>query len=504
MRYLGVVAALMAATPAAAQGVVDRPIAALAGQSSEKLVTAYLARIRQLNPKLRAVIALNPEARRQARALDAERRAGRVRGPLHGVPMLIKDNIDTAENATTAGSLALVANVTGRDAPLVARLRAAGAVILGKANLSEWANIRSSRSISGWSATGGQVRNPYALDRTPCGSSGGSGVAVAASLAAAAIGTETNGSVVCPASINGVVGLKPTVGLVSRTHVVPISHSQDTAGPMARSVRDAALLFSAMIGPDAADPATADAAAHVLDYAAGLSADALRGKRVAVLRPAMSPALTATYDAALATLTAAGATLVEVKVPRPDLGDAPLTILLTELKVDLNAYLASAAPGVKARTLADVIAFDDANAAREMPYFGQELFLRAEATKGLADPDYVAALAKVRRLTREAIEGVLSEAKADFYVTPTTGAAWLIDPVNTDSGGGGPSASGLPAIAGWPHLTVPMAQVSGLPVGLSFIGRAYSEATLLDAGFAFEAARGTLPGPTYRATVPLP
>ncbi len=504
MRILAAAMMMALAAPVAAQAVVDRPIADLAGVSSERLTRAYLKRIATLNPRLRAVIAINPQAVAQARALDAERRTGRVRGPLHGVPILIKDNIDTAENATTAGSLALADNRTARDAPLVARLRAAGAVILGKANLSEWANIRSSRSISGWSGTGGQVRNPYALDRTPCGSSSGSGVAVAASLAAAAIGTETNGSVVCPASVNGVVGLKPTVGLVSRTHVVPISHSQDTAGPMARSVRDAGLLFSAMIGPDAADPATADAARHVRDYAAGLSPDALRGKRVAVLRPAMSPAMTATYDAALAKLTAAGATLVEVKVPRPDFGDAPLTILLTELKVDLNAYLATTAPAVRSRTLGDVIAFDTANAAREMPYFGQELFLRAEATKGLGDPDYLSALAKAQRLAREAITDVLTEAKADFYVTPTTGPAWLIDPVNTDAGGGGPSASGLPAIAGWPHLTVPMGQVSGLPVGLSFIGRAFSEQDLLAAGFAFEAARGPLPGPIYRERVPLP
>ncbi|WP_375271615.1 amidase family protein, partial [Sphingomonas sp.] len=335
---------VVAAPPAAARTAVveERSIeqvqaAMTAGRAtSVELTRAYLARIAAMDrrgPTLRSIIALNPDAVAQARALDAERRAGRVRGPLHGVPVLIKDNVETADRtATTAGSFALAANVTRRDAPLVARLRAAGAVILGKTNLSEWANIRSDRSMSGWSAVGGLVRNPYALDRTACGSSSGSGAAVAASFAAAAVGTETDGSITCPSSVNGLVGFKPTLGLASRTHVVPISHSQDTAGPMARSVRDAALLLSAMSAPDPADPATAGT--QVRDYTAGLSAAALSGMRVGVIRPeGLSPDLAARFDAALGVLRASGATLVEVTPPKLDgLGEAEFQVLLTELK----------------------------------------------------------------------------------------------------------------------------------------------------------------------------
>lgn len=505
-------AAAMLASPAVAQrrvAVEELSLADLSARlasratTSEAATRAYLDRIARIDrkgPTLRSVIAVNPDALAQARALDAERKAGRVRGPLHGVPILVKDNIETADRVpTTAGSLALKDNLTARDAPVIARLRAAGAVILGKTNLSEWANIRSTRSMSGWSAVGGQVRNPYALDRTPCGSSSGTGSAVAASLAAGGLGTETNGSVVCPASINGLVGLKPTVGAVSRTRIVPISHSQDTAGPMTRSVRDAALLFTAMIGADPADAATKEADARKLDYAAGLSVDALRGKRIAVLRQDLSPDLSALYDAALAKLTAAGAVLVDVKAPRADLGDAPLTILLTELKADLNAYLADAAPAVQARTLAQVIAFNDAQAGAEMPYFGQELFVRAEATKGLSDPAYLAALAKAQKASRDAIAAILAEANADLYVAPTTGPGWLIDPVHGDSYEG-PSASGLPAIAGYPHLTVPMGTVDSLPAGLSFIGRPWTEQQLLAAGYAFEQASRARIAPRYLPT----
>ncbi len=459
--------------------------------SSEKLVRAYLARIAAIDrkgPTLRAVIATNPQAIAEARLLDAERRAGKLRGPLHGIPVLVKDNIDTVGMATTAGSLALKDNMTNRDAPLVARLRAAGAIILGKANLSEWANIRSTRSMSGWSAVGGLVRNPYALDRTACGSSSGSGAAAAASLAAATVGTETDGSIVCPASSNGVVGMKPTVGLVSRTHVVPISHSQDTAGPMTRNVRDAALMLTAMAGSDAADPATAQADTKRVDYAAGLDGSGLRGVRVGVVRPGnMTADLAKVYDAALAQMKAAGAVLVPVEIPpAPELGGAEFKVLLTELKADLDVYLATTPPAVTARTLDAVIAFNTANAAAEMPFFAQEIFLDAAKTKGLDAPEYRAARATSLRLAgKEGIDAMLAKAEVALIVAPTRGAAWLSDPVHGDQASG-PSASRLPAVAGYPHLTVPMGLVDGLPVGLSFFSTAWRDAEVLKAGYAFE------------------
>jgi amidase len=469
--------------------------------TSVDIVKAYLARIAAMDRKgstLRSVIAVNPDALAQARALDAERKAGRVRGPLHGVPILIKDNIETADAmATTAGSLALKDNITRRDAPVVAALRAEGAVILGKTNLSEWANIRSTHAMSGWSAVGGLVKNPYALDRTACGSSSGSGAAVAASFAAAALGTETDGSVVCPSSLNGLVGLKPSIGQVSRTHVVPISHSQDTPGPMARSVRDVATLFSAMVAPDPADPATSGAVAK--DYAAGLSTSALSGMRVGVIRPkGLSAALTAKFDAALDVLKEAGAVLVEVTPPKLEgLGDAEFTVLKTELKADLNQYLATTPPAVKTRTLADVIAFDRANAAIEMPYFQQEIFDEAVMTKGLDDPDYRAARAKSQRLAGpEGIDAMLKAANAQILVEPSYGAAWLSDPIYGDQYGG-PSSSELPAIAGYPNLTVPMGLVGGLPVGLSFITGKNGEATLLGAGYAYEQRSHARVAPRY-------
>ena len=505
---IGLGALALTAVPVAGRPVqvVERPLAELSADlaagrgSSAALTQAYLDRIAKLNrrgPMLRAVIAVNPDALAAARASDARRRAGRLLGPLDGIPILVKDNIETADRmATTAGSLALTDNLTGRDAPVIASLRRAGAVILGKTNLSEWANIRADRSMSGWSGVGGLVRNPYALDRTACGSSSGSGAAVAASFAAAALGTETNGSLVCPGSINGIVALKPTVGLVSRTRIIPISSTQDTAGPMARSVRDAAILFGAMVGADPDDVATRNAGAYLRDYAAGLSADGLRGKRVAVLRPTMSPDLTRVFDAAVAQLSAAGAVVVPVTRPSVDIGDSETVVLLTELKVGLNAYLATTPARVTARTLDQVIAFDSANVAAEMPFFAQEQFEKAAQTKGLADPAYLAAKAKVVRGGREAIEAMLVAAQADVLVAPTTGPAWLSDPVNGDQSSG-PSASGLPAMAGWPHLTVPMGRVDGLPVGLSFIGRAYSEATLFGAGYAFEQQARARVAPTY-------
>jgi amidase len=477
--------------------------AAIAGgrTTSEAATRAYLARIAAMDragPKLRSVIVVNPDALAQARALDAERRAGRVRGPLHGVPILIKDNIETKDRMpTTAGSLALKGNMTHRDAPVIARLRAAGAVILGKTNLSEWANIRSSRSMSGWSAVGGLVRNPYALDRTACGSSSGSGAAVAASFAAGALGTETDGSVVCPAAINGLVGLKPTVGLVSRTHVVPISHSQDTPGPMTRSVRDAALLFSGMIGDDPADAATRGADAYRRDYAAGLSAAALQGVRVGVLRPDMAPDLKARFDAALDVLRRAGAILIDVTRPAtPGLGEAEQLVLYTELKADMDAYLATTPAAVTARTLDALIAFNDANATAEMPYFGQETFLTAAKTKGLADPAYLAARAKGQASAAGAIDAMLKAAGADVLVSPSYGAAWFADPVHGDRSTGA-SASQLPAVSGYPHLTVPMGLVDSLPVGISFIGTAHSEARLLGAGYAYEQLAQARTPPRY-------
>jgi len=478
-----------------------------AGRATSADVTrAYLARIAAMDrrgPTLRAVIAVNPDALAQARALDAERRAGRVRGPLHGVPVLIKDNIETADPMpTTAGSLALKNNVTRRDAPVVARLRAAGAVILGKTNLSEWANIRSTRSMSGWSAVGGLVRNPYALDRTACGSSSGSGAAVAASFAPLAVGTETDGSVVCPSSVNGLVGLKPSIGLVSRTRVVPISHSQDTPGPMAQSVRDAAVMLSAMVGTDAEDAATAGADARPHDYAAGLSASALSGLRVGVVRPDMSPDLAAQFDAALAVLRAGGAVLVEVAVPDlPGTGAAELTVLKTELKADLNAYLATTPPAVATRTLDQVIAFNRANAAAEMPYFGQELFEAAAETRGLSDPGYRAARAKsLAQAGQRGIDAMLKAAGATVLVQPTYGPAWLQDPVQGDQYPG-PSSSELPAIAGYPNLTVPMGLVRGLPVGLSFIAAKFGEQAVLNAGYAYEQRARARVAPRYLPTV---
>ena len=513
------VTALAITTPAGAQDLPpsivtfeEKSIDELQGMmastahSSAEITELYIQRIKMLDqrgPTLRSVIAISPNALEQARASDARRKAGKLKGPLDGVPVLIKDNIETRELPTTAGSLALKHNWTRRDAPLVAQLRAQGAVILGKTNLSEWANIRSTSSMSGWSAVGGLVKNPYALDRTACGSSSGSGAAVAASLAPVAVGTETDGSVVCPSAMNGLVGLKPTLGLVSRTRVVPISHSQDTPGPMARSVKDAAILFSAMVGSDPEDAATKDAGRHRRNYAAGLSDTALRGLRVGVWRPEMAADLGAKFDAALEQLRLAGAVLVDVELPElKGLGDAESLVLYTELKADLAAYLATTPPSVKTRTLADVIAFNDANSAAEMPFFGQESFLRAQGTKGLSDPEYIAARERSQRQASvEGIDAMLKAGNVQLLVTPTYGTPWLSDPAHGDQFTG-PSASELPAVSGYPHLTVPMGLVDGLPAGLSFIGTAYSEQMLLNAGYAYEQASHARVVPTYRPSVP--
>ena len=482
--------------------------------TSVELVQLYEARIAKLNPQLHAVIAVNPLALEQARAADAARKAQakahRPQAALAGVPILLKDNIESADPMpTTAGSLALARNVTGRDAPLVARLRAAGAIILGKTNLSEWANIRSTHSISGWSAVGGQARNPYALDRNTCGSSAGSGAAAAASLAAAAVGTETDGSVTCPSAINGLVGLKPTVGLVSRTRVVPISHSQDTAGPMARSVMDAAIVLGGIAGSDPADPATARADSMGEDFTIGLTPDALKGVRIGVMRFAAGfhPETEAVFEQALTALRAAGATLVDIKSfpGRRDLGPKEHVVLMTELKADLNAYLASTDPAkVPSRTLADLIAFDTAQAAREMPLFGQESFVEAEQTGGLADPAYVKAVAEAHRgAGPDGIDKLLTDNTVAALIAPTLGPSWLIDPVLKDHFEGGGAGSPA-AIAGYPHLTVPMGMVDGLPVGLSFIGTAWSDAKLLAYGYAFEQATHARRPPHYLPTVVVP
>jgi amidase len=508
---LGVMLALAGGAAGAAEpySVVEKSVTQLQADmtdgkvTSEELVRAYLARIEAIDragPTLRSVIAINPLALDDARRLDAERRAGHVRGPLHGVPVLIKDNIESNDGtATTAGSLALAANVTLRDAPLVRRLKDAGAIILGKTNLSEWANIRSSRSISGWSAVGGLVKNPYVLDRNACGSSSGTGAAIGASLAAVGIGTETDGSVTCPSAVGGLAGLKPTVGLVSRTHVVPISHSQDTPGPMGRSVEDIAILLTAMAGSDPADPATADADAHRQDYAAGLAGASLKGKRLGVLSFATGGASSAdtAFAAAVALLKAQGAEVVELPAykPPPELGDDELAVLLTELKVDLNAYLATAPPAVTTRTLADVIAFNRAH-PRELSLFGQELFEQAEATKGLDDPDYKRARADAHRLAGvEGIDALIQDNHLDALIAPSYGPAWRIDVVTGDHGSG--RSSSLPAISGYPHLTVPMALDHGLPLGLSFIGPAWSEERLLQLGYAFEQAAQARRPPSY-------
>lgn len=501
---------LCSAASAAGYDPTEKTIAQLeadmaAGRTtSAAIVGAYLARIDAMDrqgPALHSIIAINPDAMSDARAADSARRAGRGNGSLLGIPVLVKDNIETADPMpTTAGSLALVRNVAHRDAPVIARLRAAGAIILGKTNLSEWANIRSAHSISGWSALGGLVKNPYVLDRNACGSSSGSGAAVAASLAAAAVGTETDGSLVCPGSLDGIVSLKPTVGLVSRTHVVPISHSQDTPGPMGRSVADVAALLTGIAGTDAADPATRDADVHRADYVAAIARASLNGKRIGVVHTDAVPATEEDrlFDFAVAAMRRAGAIIVPIKFAPPDpkaAGDAELLELETELKVDLNRYLATMPPAVKTRTLADLIAFDNAS-PRETALFGQDIFLAAEKTKGLSDPAYLKARAFLLRIARaDGLDHMLGSYKVDALVMPTDEPAWRTDAVKGDNDSS--NTSFLPAVAGYPHLTVPMGYIRDLPVGISFIGRAWSEATLLALGAAFETATHARHAPTY-------
>jgi amidase len=483
--------------------LADIASACAAGRmTSQQLTQGYLARIDKLDrrgPSLGAVIETNPRALEIAAALDAERKTRGARGPLHGVPVLIKDNVETADRMmSTAGSLALAGWFAPKDAPLVERLRAAGAVILGKTNLSEWANFRSTHSLSGWSGRGGQCRNPYATDRTPSGSSSGSAVAVSANLCAIAVGTETDGSIVSPASINGIVGLKPTVGLVSRRGIAPISHSQDTAGPLTRSVRDAAVMLGVMAGLDSADAASAAVGDRFqTDYARYLDPKGLAGARLGIARKffADNAPLNGFLDACIATLQAAGAVIVDpADLPmHGSAGAAEQEVLLYEFKTDLNAYLKRLPPTFAVRSLAALIRFNEAHKDTEMPLFDQELLRQAQAKGPLTEKAYKDARAACLKATRSnGIDAVLAQHKLDAMVTLTAGPAWLIDTVNGDSDTGGCSSPA--AIAGYPHITVPAGLFRGLPIGLSFFGAAFSEPTLIKLGSGFEAvAHGRTP-----------
>ncbi|HNQ14349.1 MAG TPA: amidase [Pyrinomonadaceae bacterium] len=442
--------------------------------TARKLVEMYTARISEIDLKLRSVVEINPDALAIADILDNERKRGKFRGPMHGIPVLIKDNIDTADKMkTTAGSLALLdAPAPKRDAFVAKKLRAAGAVILGKTNLSEWANFRSTKSVSGWSGRGGQTNNPYILDKNPCGSSAGSGVAVSANLCAAAIGTETNGSIICPSTRNGVVGIKPTLGLVSRSGIIPIAHTQDTAGPMCRTVADAAAVLSAIVGTDKSDAITADASKGAKDYTKFLEADGLKGARLGVVRQYLgnNADTKRIFEAQLEVLKIAGATLIDVTFPEElsKLGDDRLSVLLYEFKTDLNKYLA--ARGSQYKTLGDLIKYNNDNKEKEMPIFAQELFEQSEAKGGLADKAYLDSLAKIKSATREnGIDALIARHDIDALVAPSTGAAWSIA-----------------AVAGYPFITVPAGFINGLPVGIGFFGKAFTEPALIKFAYAFE------------------
>lgn len=479
--------------------------------TAREIVEGYLARIEALDrqgPRLNAVIELNPDALAIADALDVERAARGVRGPLHGIPILIKDNIDTADGmTTTAGSLALAGSVAAEDAFLVRRLRAAGAVILGKTNLSEWANFRSTHSTSGWSSRGGLTRNPYALNRNPSGSSAGSAVAVAAGLCAAAVGTETDGSIISPAAHNAIVGIKPTLGLVSRSGIIPIAHSQDTAGPLARTVTDAAILLGAMAGADPRDPATGEGIGHALvDYSACLDPDGLRGARIGVARNMSSfhPRTIEVLDACLEIMRGCGAEIVDPAdiETAGRLSDPEFQVLLYEFKADLNAYLAGLGPDAPVHSLAEVIAFNETHRDEVMPWFGQEIMLMAEEKGPLSDAVYREALEVCRRLARdEGIDATLARHRLDAIVAPSGDAPPLTDLVNGDGGGAGSSTPA--AVAGYPNITVPAGFVCGLPVGISFMGGAYSEARLIRLAYAFEQATTMRHPPCYLLTIAL-
>src|SRR5450830_1435385 len=502
-----------------AAGVLDAGVAQQqelmqAGKlTSHALTSQYLARIKTIDkagPRLNAIIEINPEALKIALEMDRERGLKRVRGPLHGIPVLLKDNIATGDRmSTTAGSLALDGVRAVKDAHIVTLLRNAGAVIIGKTNLSEWANMRSTKSVSGWSGRGGQTRNPYALDRNTSGSSSGSGAAAAASLATLTVGTETDGSIVSPASTCGLVGIKPTLGLVSRSGIIPIAASQDTAGPMTRSVADAALLLAALAGHDredaSSDPLFAQAPKAPVDYAAALKPGGLQGKRIGVARNFFGSAdgVDAVIEQALKVLVAQGAVLVDVKVPNIDkYNDSETAALLYEFKPGLAAWLAGYAPHAPIRDMAGLIAFNEKNAARELRFFGQEHLAGAQAKGPLSDAAYVEAIATNRRYARaEGIDQVLQEHKLDALVAPTGGVAWLTDFINGDHYGG--SFSSPAAVAGYPHITVPAGFSHGLPVGLSFVGGAFTESALIGMAYAYEQASHARRAPTFPASVNL-
>ena len=480
--------------------------------TARKITKAYLDRIAALDrrgPTLRAVLETNPDALAIADALDAERKAGKVRGPLHGVPVIVKDNIDTHDQMmTTAGSLALEGNRALRDAFIVERLRAAGAVILAKANLSEWANFRSTRSSSGWSGRGRQCRNPYVLDRNPSGSSSGSGSAVSANLCALAVGTETDGSIISPSTMCGIVGLKPTVGLVSRAGIIPIAHSQDTAGPMCRTVADAAALLTALAGVDPRDPATVAAEGHIADYTTFLDKDGLRGARIGVpyRRAGNNPIVDRVVENAIAVLKAQGAEVVdpaEIETAG-QVGTNERDVLQYEFKADLNAYFATMPEHIKVRTLEQLIAFNEANKDREMPFFGQETLIASQARGPLTDQAYLDARAKCLELTRDkGIDATMSKHNLDALLGPSGGVPSIVDLAGGGGGGGGPGSSQFPAVAGYPHITVPAAFHMGLPLGVSFYGKAWSEPVLIKLAYAFEQATKVRRAPTFIPTLAL-
>src|SRR3954466_1113387 len=478
--------------------------------TARSITQAYLDRLAELDrqgPMLRHVIETNPDALSIADSLDQERKAGRVRGPLHGIPVLIKDNIDTADRmTTTAGSLALAGSVPLQDAFIAAKLRAAGAILLGKANLSEWANFRSTHSTSGWSGRGGQAKNPYVLDRNPCGSSSGSGGAVSANLCALAVGTETDGSIVCPSSANGIVGIKPTVGLVSRAGIIPIAHSQDTAGPMTRTVRDAATMLNVLAGIDPRDPATAASRSRgQVDYTHYLDANGLRGARIGIARKdffGYSDVTDRLINAAIATMKSQGAIIVDPANVETNskLGDPEFEVLLYEFKADLNAYLVSLGPKAPVKTLADIVAFNEQHKDQEMPWFGQEIMIRAQAKGPLSEKKYLDDLAKDMRLSRaEGIDATMTKYKLDAIVAPTGGPAWPTDLLNGDHFGGGSSTPA--AVAGYPNINVPAGFTHELPVGISFFGRAYSEPTLIRVAYAYEQATKHRRAPRFIPTL---
>jgi amidase len=471
--------------------------------TAKSLVEKYTARIEDIDKRtVNAIIEMNPDAASIAEDLDRERKGKGPRGPLHGIPILIKDNIATADRMmTTAGSLALVGSKPPKDSMVAQKLRAAGAVILGKTNLSEWANIRSSHSTSGWSGRGGLTRNPYSLDRNPCGSSSGTGAGISANLAAIGIGTETDGSIVCPSSLNGLAGIKPTVGLISRAGIIPISHSQDTAGPMCRTVRDAAILLGVLTGADPEDQATAASAGKSqTNYEQYCDANGLQGARIGVARKyfGFSDAVDALVEHSIDIMRKQGAVIVD-PADIPTLGKfdgSEMTVFMYELKADLNAYLAGLGASSPVKTLKDIIEFNDRNREKEMPYFGQDLFLKSEAKGPLTEKEYLDAVAKNRQLARtEGIDAVMDKNKLDALVAPTGGPAWLTDLITGDHFGGG--SSNAAAVAGYPNINVTAGNIFGLPVGISFFGRAWSEPTLIKIAYSFEQATKARQAPRF-------